>query len=73
MLDDLLILLGVKKELNKNSIMVSQAEGTSGAPWQDSEGWSKVTKCVAWIEKVALEHTNTCTRRFAAKSCKSMR
>ena len=71
-LDNLFTLLGVRKELNRNSVMVNQAGGTSGAPWRDSERWSKVTNHASRMEQVDLETINTCTGRFVARACKSM-
>ena len=59
-LNNLFTLLGVRKELKINFVMVNQVVGTSGAPWRDSERWLKLTNRASRMEQVALENTNTC-------------
>ena len=71
-LDNLFTLLGVRKELKRNFVMVNQVVGTSGAPWRDSERWLKLTNRASRMEQVALENTNTCTGQFGARENKSI-
>ena len=73
MLDNLFILLGVRKELKRNSSVVNRSRRHWWYPHVETVDSGPKVIHVVWMEQVDLNHTSTCMGLIVEKEDESMR